>query len=80
MAELDSNLARERPYRDVAAGLRGDKLGVVSTEEERKWPLGAGVLLAIVVGAAGLVMLFHLPDLLNNLFGLVLDLLLGPES
>ncbi len=79
MAELDSNLARERPYRDVAAGLRGDKLCVVSTEEERKWPRAAGILLAIVAVAAGLVLLSYLPDLLNDLFALMLDLLLGPE-
>ncbi len=79
MAELDSDLAQERPYRELAGGLRGDKLGVVSTEEERKWPLAAGVLLVIALGAAGLVLLSFLPDLLNDLFGLALDLLLGPE-
>ena len=81
MAELESNLARERPYRDAAGGLRGDKLGLVSTDEERLWPPAARILLVIGVGvgagAAGWFLVSSLPGLLNDLFGLVLDLLLG---
>lgn len=80
MAEVHTNPARERPYRGVAGELRGDKLAVVSTDEKRTWPLAAGVLLVIVLGTAGWLLLMSLPDLLNDLLGLVIDLLLGPET
>lgn len=76
MAELESNLTRERPYQDAAGGLRGDKLGLVSTDEERKWPLGARILLVIVLSSASWLLVLSLPGLLNDLFGLLLDLLL----
>lgn len=76
MVELESSVARVRAHEDAAGHLCGDKLGLVSTEDGRKWPIGARLLLVIVLGSALWFLVLSLPDLLNDLFGLLLDLLL----
>ena len=76
MVELESNVARVRAQQDAAGHLCGDKLGLVSTEDGRRWPVGARFLLAIVLVLAIWVLVLSLPDLLNLFFGLLLDLLL----
>ena len=76
MVELESNVARICAPEDAAGDLCGDKLGLVSTEDGRTWPVGARFLLAIALGLAIWVLVLSLPDLLNLFFGLLLDLLL----
>ena len=56
--------------------LRGEKLGLVSVDPERKRPLGGRVLLVIVCVSASSILVVSLPNLLSVLFGLFLDLLL----
>lgn len=76
VVELESNMARVRPHEDAAGHLCGDKLGLVSTEDGRKWPIGSRFLLLLVLGSAIWFLVLSLPDLLNDLVGLLLDLLL----
>ena len=77
MVELESNVARVHAPEGAAGPLCGDKLGLVSTEDGRRWPVGARVLLVIVLGAAIWFLMLSLPELLNQFFGLLLDLLLS---
>ena len=54
MFKLQAKTAGEAPFRSPQARLEGDRLAVVSAEEQGKWPTDlAGLLLGALLQAMG---------------------------
>ena len=76
MLKLQANTASEAASQNPDARLRGERLAVVSADEEGKWPLGLRMLVVVVLAAAAWLAVLYLPGLLTDLAGLVLNMLL----
>ena len=76
MAELDSQLARGGGAPRMRTELRGEKLGLVCSDWDRRSTRGGRVLLVIVCVTASSILVVSLPSLMTGLFGWFLDLLL----
>jgi len=76
MVELQTGMPREASSQAVDGRLCGEKLALVSTDDERKWPLAVRILLLIGLASASWLAVLALPDLFNDLVGVLLDLLL----
>jgi hypothetical protein len=74
--ELQTNIVGEARPKESDAGLRGEQLAVVSTDEVGRWPLGLRVFVVAGLGALAWLAVIFLPGLLNDLLGFLLGLLL----
>ncbi len=76
MFKLQAKTAGEAPSRGPQARLEGDRLAVVSPEEQGKWPLGRRLRVIALLAALAWLAALYLPVLLTDLAGLLLGLLL----
>lgn len=76
MFKLQAKTAGEAPFRGPQARLEGDRLAVVSAEEQGKWPLGRRLRVLVLLAVLAWLAVLYLPVLLTDLAGLLLGLLL----
>jgi hypothetical protein len=76
MFKLQAKTAGEAPFRSPQARLEGDRLAVVSAEEQGKWPLGRRLRVLVLLAVLAWGAVLYLPVLLTDLAGLLLGLLL----
>ncbi len=76
MLKLQPNTAGDAASQDSGGRLRGERLAVVSPDEERKWPLGLRLLAIVALATMAWLAVLYLPGLFTDLAGYLLGLLL----
>jgi hypothetical protein len=76
MFKLQAKTAGEAPSRGPLTRLEGDRLAVVSAEEQGKWPLGRRLRVLVLLAVLAWLAVLYLPVLLTDLAGLLLGWLL----
>jgi hypothetical protein len=76
MLKLETKTVGDMLPRSSPPRLHGERLTVVSGEEDGKWPLGRRLRMIVLLAIAAWLAVLYLPGLLTELAGYLLDVLL----